>query len=105
MEEDPSLGHSVHISALLQMVHKLSHLEKRRVERRAHKTENRQYFIPYDIWPSILVYGDTKISLEREYERTQKVLKLFGKQKVSGLGDSWVVGGGSWREQGERCQT
>lgn len=47
-----------------------------------------------DIWPSILISGNTEISLEREKERTEKPLKLLGETKtLIGLGDSWDVGG------------
>lgn len=56
-------------------------------------------FILRDIWTSILVSGDAEISLERKKERTEKPLELLEETKtVTELGDSWDVGGGSWRE-------
>ena len=57
------------------------------------------------MWPSILVPGNVEIPLERERERTEKPQKLFGEiRTLIGLGDSWDVGGGSWREERGRCK-
>lgn len=51
--------------------------------RSAQKTRIRKrYFIFSDIWPSMLISGNIEISLEKENEKPEKPLKLFGETKI-----------------------